>query len=147
MKAILGVDKYDDFGEKIDSMKEELAQECELIREEADYSLKQVSDELDITNYQVSYVVRNPKSRPMSDLIKVYTRLRNMTDPNFKDSKVKYVLHPDWVHPKNGEPFFVASATIANLYDVDINQCVVDVSASEEQKENCVHLGVASVDT
>jgi hypothetical protein len=63
---------------------------------------------------------------------------------DFDDREIKYVLHQTWIRPKNAESFFVNGGTVANLYSVDLEDCVLDDFATEEQMEKCVHLRVVA---
>lgn len=144
MIAIIGEEIYEQAKEDVVDIKTRMAEEAEAIKDEMGYSLKQISDEMRMNNFQVSYYLRNPDRAPASILLTILIRLRNMTDPRFEKREIKYVLHQTWVRPKNADPFFVNGATVASLYSVDLSECVLDVFATDEQNENCVHLEVTS---
>lgn len=142
MIAIIGKEQFEQAKEDVVDIKTRMADEAERLRKEAGFTLRQVSYDLRINNFQVSYYLRNPESAPARSLLTILTHLRNMTDTAFKEREVKYILHPTWVRPKNAEPFFVNGGTIASLYSVDLSECILDVFATDEQNENCIHLEV-----
>lgn len=143
MINILGQKEYTQLSDSFKEYKRSLADKAEYIKDEYDYSLRAIADNSDSSPYKVSFALRNPETIEAEKILTILTTLYKMTS-DFDDREIKYVLHQTWIRPKNAEPFFVNGGTVANLYSVDLEDCVLDDFATEEQMEKCVHLRVVA---
>jgi len=136
-KQLISQIKNDFVRHKID-----IAETSKIIIKYKKYSYRQIAENMKLSNYQISYALRNPKKTTSKKLINIYRTLIEMGDPKFQKQEKKYVLIPSWIYPKTGEPIFVNGSQIANLWGIDLNECVLWDFATKEQKETLIPLEV-----
>lgn len=122
--------------------KEAVSTRIKTIINEYEMELSKASNltERKYTSFQISYYLRNPKETPMWKLLEVLTLIRSGLSKQFKDRKVKYILHPTWIRDKFDEPIFINGSQVANLHGVSLDECILKRFASDKQWVECEHL-------
>lgn len=93
--------------------------------------------------FQITRYLNNSIETPIKKLIDLLVTIKSHLNEEFKDRKIKYILHPTWIR-KHNEPVFINGAMVANVYGVDLKECILARFATDEQWVECEHLKVTS---